>query len=56
LDSIFLCHTVLGWTFLGLRLTFNRQRRSDPIRKMTIKRQWLAGKEEEEEAIVTTQC
>lgn len=44
------------WTFLGLRLTFNRQRRSDPIRKMTIKRQWLAGKEEEEEAIVTTQC
>lgn len=48
LDSIFLCHTVLGWTFLGLRLTFNRQRRCDrpfPIRKMTIKRQRLAGKE-----------
>lgn len=58
LDSIFLCHTVLGWTFLGLQLTFNRQRRCDrpfPIRKMTIKRQCLAGKEEEE-AIVTTQC
>jgi len=29
LDSIFLCHTVLGWTFLGLQLTFNQQRRCD---------------------------
>lgn len=44
--------------WLDLSWTFNRQRRCDrpiPIRKMTIKRQCLAGKEEEE-AIVTTQC